>query len=183
MEILALASSVVVIVYAGLVLADKAAIPFWNSRAIPIQFMLSSLAMSMASVMLLETLNGEPIAARELWLLFGFLALLLAAIIWHVATKKSAPGKAESLERLATKFRWSFVGGVVAAGTVLPMVLAVVGVAYEPARDAIGIICLVSTVSGGFALRLITLRVGFFPPVSGALRLPKRQPPAGPHPK
>lgn len=174
MEILALVSSAVVIIYAGLVLADKAAIPFWNSPAIPIQFMLSSLAMSMACVMLLETMNSEPIAAPQFWLLFGFLALLLAAIIWHLMTKKSAPGRAESLERLHTKFRWPFLGGVVTAGTILPMVLAVVGVAYEPARNAIGIVCLFSTVFGGFALRLITLRVGFFPPVSGPIRLPKR---------
>ena len=174
MEILALLSSAVVIVYAGLVLADKAAVPFWNSPAIPIQFMLSSLAMSMAGVMLLEVLNGEPIAALQLWLLFGFLALLLVAIIWHVMTKKTAPGRAESLERLHRKYRWSFLGGVVTAGTILPMVLAVVGVVMPPARNAVGIVCLLSTVAGGFALRLITLRVGFFPPVTGSIRLPKR---------
>jgi len=174
MEVLALLSSAVVIIYAGLVLADKAAIPFWNSPAVPTQFMISSLAMSVASVMVLEVLNGEPISALQLWLLFVFLALLLVAIAWHVMTKKSAPGRAESLERLYTKFRRQFLGGVVTVGTILPMVLAVVGVALPPVRDVIGVVCLLCTVAGGFGLRLITLRVGFFPPVTGAIRRQKR---------
>jgi len=43
-----------------------------------------------------------------------------------------------------------------------------------PARDAIGVVSLALTVVGGFLLRLLTLRVGYFPPVSGALRVPKR---------
>jgi hypothetical protein len=30
-------------------------------------------------------------------------------------------------------------------------------------------------VAGGFFLRLVTRRVGYFPPVSGALRLSKRR--------
>jgi formate-dependent nitrite reductase membrane component NrfD len=46
----ALVSSAVVIVYAGLVLADKAAITFWRSWLIPAQFVLSSLATSMALI-------------------------------------------------------------------------------------------------------------------------------------
>ncbi len=174
LEILALLSSAVVIVYAGLVLADKAAVPFWRSAAIPIQFMLSSLAMSMASVMLLEILNGVPIAPLQFGLLLAFLTLLLVAIVWHLVTKPTTPGKAESLERLHGKFRWPFRGGVAAAGTILPMVLAAVGAASPPARDAVAVVCRLCTVAGGFALRLITLRVGFFPPVTGAIRFPKR---------
>jgi hypothetical protein len=33
---------------------------------------------------------------------------------------------------------------------------------------------IVLTLAAGFLLRLLTLRVGYFPPVSGALRVPKR---------
>ena len=63
---------------------------------------------------------------------------------------------------------------MITAGTVLPMLLAVVAAVAPPARDAIGVISLALTVVGGFLLRLLTLRVGYFPPVSGALRVPKR---------
>ena len=173
-EALALASAVVVIVYAGLVLADKAAVTFWRSWAIPAQFMLSSLAMSTATVMLLATLNGAPIDARECWLLACSLLLLLVSIVWHLVTDIDRPGKVESLLRLWSTYGVAFFGGVLAVGTVLPTLLAVLGAVAPVARDAIGVIGFVTTVAGGFALRLLTLRVGYFPPVSGALRVPKR---------
>jgi hypothetical protein len=54
------------------------------------------------------------------------------------------------------------------------MLLAIAGVVAPSVRAAIGIACFVCTVAGGFFLRLFTLRVGYFPPISGALRLKKR---------
>jgi len=57
---------------------------------------------------------------------------------------------------------------------VLPMLLAIGGVVAPSDRAAIGITCFLATLAGGFFLRLYTLRVGYFPPISGALRLSKR---------
>jgi formate-dependent nitrite reductase membrane component NrfD len=173
-EGVALACAAIVIVYAGLVLADKAAVTFWRSWAVPAQFMLSSLAMSMATVMVLQTVNATPIEPVECWLLAGFLVLLLGAVAWHVATRSTQPGKAEALARLFSTYGVLFWGVVVVAGLLLPTVLAVVAVLAPAARDAVGVMALVLTVAGGFLLRLLTLRVGYFPPVSGALRVPKR---------
>jgi formate-dependent nitrite reductase membrane component NrfD len=173
-ESVALACAAVVIVYAGLVLADKAAVTFWRSPAIPIQFVLSSLAMSMATVMALQTLNATPIETIECWLLAGFLVLLLVAVAWHLTTRTTMPGKAEALARLYSKHGPVFWGGVITAGTVLPVLLAIVAALAAPARDALGIVTLVLTVASGFMLRLLTLRIGYFPPISGALRVPKR---------
>lgn len=173
-EGIALAAAAVVIVYAGLVLADKAAVTFWRSWAVPIQFVLSSLAMSMATVMVLQTANATPIEDVECWMLAGFLTLLLGAIAWHLMTRTTQPGKAEALARLHTTYGLVFWAGVLAGGTVLPILLAVVGALAPAARDAVGVVSLLLTVAGGFVLRLLTLRVGFFPPVSGALRVPKR---------
>jgi len=173
-EGLALLSAAIVIVYAGLVLADKAAVTFWRSWTIPAQFMLSSLAMSVATVMGLQTLNGAPIGAREGWLLVCLLLLLLATIVWHLITDTDKPGKVEALTRLWSTYAVAFFGIVLAAGTVLPTLLAVIAAVAPGARDAIGVISFVLTVVGGFLLRLLTLRVGYFPPVSGVLRVPKR---------
>jgi formate-dependent nitrite reductase membrane component NrfD len=173
-EGVALAAAAIVIIYAGLVLADKAAVTFWRSWAIPAQFMLSSLAMSMATVMVLQTLNATPIIAVECWLLAKFLALLLAVIAWHLVTRTRQPGKAEALARLFSVYGVAFWGVTLAAGTMLPMLLAVVAALAPPARDALGVVSLALTLVGGFLLRLLTLRVGYFPPVSGALRVPKR---------
>ena len=176
-EGVALASAAIVIVYAGLVLADKAAVTFWRSWAVPVQFVFSSLAMSMATVMALQTANRTPIEAAECWLLALFLLLLLAAIAWHLATRTTQPGKAEALARLYTTYGMVFWLGVVGAGTVLPLALALVAGAAPPSRDAVGIVALLLTLAGGFLLRLLTLRVGYFPPVSGVLRVPKARTP------
>jgi formate-dependent nitrite reductase membrane component NrfD len=173
-EGVALAAAAIVIVYAGLVLADKAAVTFWRSWAIPAQLVLSSLAMSMATVMVMQTLAGTPIESIEGWLLAKCLALLLAVIAWHLVTRTAQPGKAEALARLYTVYGGLFWGVVIVAGTVLPMLLALVAALVPPARDAFGVAALVLTVTGGFLLRLLTLRVGYFPPVSGVLRVPKR---------
>jgi formate-dependent nitrite reductase membrane component NrfD len=174
LEVIGLVSAAIVIVYAGLVLADKAAITFWRSWAIPAQFVLSSLAMAMATVMVMATINRAPIGRIECLLLAKFNALLLLTIVWHLVTKRTTPGKRESLARLRTTYGYAFFGGVIGAGTLLPMLLALAGVLAPSDRAAIGVACFVATVAGGFFLRLYTLRVGYFPPISGALRLKKR---------
>ena len=174
LEVIGLLAAAVVIVYAGLVLADKAAITFWRSWLIPAQFVLSSLATSIATIMVMESVNRAPIDTVQCWLLAKFLLLLLLTIAWHLATDRAKPGKVEALERLRTTYRWLFFGGVIGAGTVLPALLALAGAVSPTDRAAIGVASFVLTVAGGFFLRLITLRVGYFPPVSGALRLKKR---------
>jgi formate-dependent nitrite reductase membrane component NrfD len=174
-EVVALLSAAVVIAYAGLVLADKAAITFWRSWAIPAQFVASSLAMSMAAVMVLATLNRARIDTLQCLLLGKFLLLLLLTIAWHLLTDRARPGKAESLDRLRTTYRWPFFGGVIGAGTLLPALLSIAAALSPSDRAGIAVACLVCTVAGGLFLRLITLRVGYFPPVSGALRIPKRR--------
>ena len=135
-------ASVVVIVYAGLVLADKAAITFWRSWLIPAQFVLSSLAMSAATIMVMETLNSAWIDTLQCWLLEKFLMLLLVTIGWHLLTDRGKPGKAEALERLRTRYRWLFFGGVIGAGTLLPALLADVAhrVAHGSAGDRRGLL-------------------------------------------
>jgi formate-dependent nitrite reductase membrane component NrfD len=173
-EVVALLSAAIVIVYAGLVLSDKAAITYWRSPLVPAQFVLSSLATSMATVMVMEALTGAPIDQLQWWLLAKFSVLLLLTIVWHFMNDRTKPGKAEALARLTTTYRWPFFGGVIGAGTVLPVLLAVLGAGVPSDRPALAFACLALTVVGGFYLRLLTLRVGFFPPVSGALRLSKR---------
>ena len=166
LEWIALLSAAVVIFYAGQVLADGTAIPYWRSPAIPIQFVLSSLATSVAVVMVMQTSNGRAIADGELWTLLVLLALLLATVGWHLRTDRTRPGKAESLDALLRgPFRWPFLAGVLAGGAVLPLVAAAVALMWPAARDAAGVLALACTTVGGFGLRLVTLRVGIYPPL------------------
>lgn len=174
-EVVALLCAAVVIYYAGQVLADATGIPYWHSLAVPIQFVLSSLASSTAVTMVLETLNGVPIGAGQDAFLAGVLALLLVAIVWHLRAETTAPGKAESLAALLRgRFRRAFLGGVVGAGTVLPLCLALLALAVPRARDAVGVLALLGTLPAGYALRLLTLRVGIYPPLHATIGVPRR---------
>ena len=166
LEIVAGVAAVVVMTYAGAVLARPRAIPYWNSPAVPLQFLLSSAAMSVAVVMLIEVIVDEPVSTGQMVLLAVLTAALLVATVAHLLTRTTVPGKKESLDRLLRgRYRNLFCGFVLAAGTALPLVLALAGAASSDARDALVVISCVLLVSSGFWLRLITLRVGIFPPV------------------
>ena len=166
LEIVAGVAAVAVMTYAGAVLARPRSIPYWNSPSVPLQFLLSSAAMSVAVVLLVEVIAGEPVSAGQMVLLAALTAALLAMVVQHLLTRTSVPGKKESLDRLLRgQYRALFGGFVVAAGTALPLVLALVGAAASGARDALVVTCCVLLVPGGFWLRLVTLRVGIYPPV------------------
>jgi polysulfide reductase chain C len=165
-EIVAMVAAVVVMVYAGIVLARPRAIPYWHSPSIPLQFLLSSAATAMAVIYVMEFANDVPIDASELWIAAAFIAVLLALIVGHLATKRDAPGKKESVDRLTRgQYRLPFMFGVIVVGTVVPLVANLVAIAVTDARDAIAIAVLVLLLPAGFALRLLTLRVGIFPPL------------------
>ena len=166
LEIGAGLAAVVVMFYAGAVLANPRAIPYWHSPAIPLQFLFSAAGMSMAAILVLLVVNGEPVGTSHLWLFVLFESLLVASIGWHLATGRDRPGKSHSIERLTTgRLRMPFVAGVVVVGTVAPVLAALVAIAVEPARDAIAVLVFLVVLPAGFFLRLFTLRVGIFPPV------------------
>src|SRR5439155_12292833 len=159
LEIVAIAAAVVVMFYAGQVLANPRAIPYWNSAAIPLQFLLSSLALSMAAVMTMEVAKDRPVTSGQLWVLAAFLVGLALSIVGHLWTKREVPGKSHSLELLVRgRYRLPFVGGVLAAGTVVPAALALIAIPATGARDALSIAVFAILIPGAFYLRLITLR-------------------------
>jgi formate-dependent nitrite reductase membrane component NrfD len=166
MEIVAMAAAVVVTFYAGQVLANPRAIPYWNSAAIPLQFLLSSVALSMATAMLMEVVKDRPVTTGQLWVLTAFLVGLAASVVGHLSTRPDVPGKSHSLELLLRgRYRLPFLGGVLVGGTMAPAALALIAVPANGARDAIAIIVFAILVPAALFLRLITLRVGIFPPV------------------
>lgn len=167
LEIVAGLAAVVVMFYAGAVLANPRAIPYWHSPAIPLQFLASAAAMSMGMIFLLEVANDQAVGPGQLWLFAALQAVLLVLIVWHLSTGREVPGKSHSLDRLLRgQYRLAFVGGVVVLGTGVPIPLAAIASVVSGARDTLAVICFLIVVPAGFFLRLITLRVGIFPPVT-----------------
>jgi formate-dependent nitrite reductase membrane component NrfD len=166
LEVVTIAAAVVVMFYAGQVLANPRAIPYWNSAAIPLQFLLSSLALSMATVMMMEVAKDRPVTEGQLWVLAAFLAGLAGSIVLHLGTNRDVPGKSHSLELLVRgRYRLPFLAGVLGVGTVAPAILALMAIPAKGARDAIVVADFAAVLVSAFFLRLITLRVGIFPPV------------------
>jgi formate-dependent nitrite reductase membrane component NrfD len=166
LEVITMLAGVVVMFYAGQVLAAPRSIPYWNSPAVPLQFLFSSVATSYAVVMLMEVIHDRPISSGQFGMTALSLGLLLAAVGWHLATKRDVPGKSNSLERLlAGSDRIPFLGGVVLLGSVVPAVLTLVAAGIGSIREAAAVASFVLLLPAGFLLRLVTLRVGIFPPV------------------
>ena len=175
LEIVAGVAAVVVMTYAGAVLARPRSIPYWNSPAVPLQFLLSSAATSVAVVLLIEVIAGEPVSAGQMVLMAVLTSGMFVAVGVHLLTRSGTPGKKESLDRLLRgQYRGVFVGVVFVGGTAAPAVLGFAGAAAPGARDLLAVASCVLLVVGGFFLRLITLRVGIFPPVHiGGVRGPR----------
>ncbi len=166
LEILAGIAAIVVMTYAGAVLARSRSIPYWNSPAIPIQFLLSSASMSVATVMILEVIHDEPISGGQMLLLGGLTTGLLVSVAVHLSTHQDKPGKQQSLNSLLQgPYRRVFLGVVTVLGTVLPALLAFIGAAIPGTRTVVATISFTLLLPGGLLLRLTTLRVGIFPPV------------------
>jgi formate-dependent nitrite reductase membrane component NrfD len=166
LEIAAMIAAVVVMVYAGVVLARPRAIPYWHAASVPLQFLLSSAATALAIVFVMEFARNVALDASELWIQVAFLVLLLGLVVGHVMTKRDTPGKRESLDLLLHgRYRLAFIGGVIVAGTVLPLLLTVLALTVADAREAVAVAALGLLLPAGFALRLLTLRVGIFPPM------------------
>jgi formate-dependent nitrite reductase membrane component NrfD len=170
LEIVAGAAAVVVMFYAGAVLAKPRAIPYWHSAAIPLQFLLSAASLSMATIMLLAVLNGAEVTDAELWWFVAFGVATLATVLIHLSSSRERPGKRESLERLLRgRYRAAFLGGVLLSGSLVPLVLALIALGVDGVRDIAGVVLFVLGVPAAFILRLLTLRVGIFPPVRDVL--------------
>ena len=170
LELVATVAAFVVMTYAGVVLARPRAIPYWHSPAVPLQFLASSLAMAMGVVLLLAVIADEPISAGQCALLAVLVAATLVLVFAHLRTHTDAPGKRESIHKLLEgEYRPLFLLGAIVAGLVVPLVLELIGAAASGARDGLAVVAVILLLVGGYLLRLLTLKVGIFPPVRDLL--------------
>jgi formate-dependent nitrite reductase membrane component NrfD len=136
---------VIVTFYAGQVLAEPKSIPYWHSPLIPLQFLCSSFLTSMAVVMVLEAatdrvdrggrvLAGGVFRGPRSWLDLG------PSADGHRAARASARA-CSSWTR--GRDRILFLGGVVAVGTALPLLLGLIAAVASGTRDALAWVLLI----------------------------------------
>jgi formate-dependent nitrite reductase membrane component NrfD len=157
-----------VILYAGLALSNMPGIPFWNSAALPIQFIIWGILSGVAMVMVLNSVNW---VANFRILITGNLMLLIAALItlvlffWTTYILQSA-SKESVREILRGRFAILFWTGAIVIGLLLPLVISALlfFTRYTPALS-LTIINFICELIGGLSLTYCIMKAGYYKPL------------------
>ena len=161
--------SVIVPIYPGLLLGVIKSIPLWNTSALPPIFFLSGLDTGIAVLVLVSLFLPAAIDVAGFHLLgtidIVLIILLLVALFAYIEiVRQSGITAAASVHLLKTPL---FIGGVVIAGMILPLVLLIISVSI-PDIQSIRIldgIAGVLILTGALLLRFSVVTSGLHRPV------------------
>jgi formate-dependent nitrite reductase membrane component NrfD len=151
-------------VYTGFLLSSSTGIPFWNTPALPLLFLVSGVSTGAALLMLhLITLKSSPFAAHTLHLLervdlglVAFELLILFAFI-NMASAGNAGIKAGAQYLLGSV---GFTVGVALLGLLLPAILEAISIRKK--QVSLTVAASVFVLIGGALLRIYVLQAGYF---------------------
>jgi len=163
-------AAILVMIYTGFVLSPSPAIPFWNSALFPIIFFAYSLLAGIDFLLLSSPVLPGPsvdlIFLEKTQTYLGFACLLL--ILSHLSVMSSSAVAARESIRLLTRGRWAglFLGGVIGAGLVIPLLLAWPIVGHE-VRTIFAFTAALALLRlfGDYLFRFLVIRVGLYDPL------------------
>jgi len=160
-------AAAVVVVYAGVLLYEIRAVPFWATPLVPAMFAVSACSTGLAAASVLYALHcaGAPRLFDPLKRLAGLDVVLVAVeLVVSAAMLVRAlgdPAGAASVARLACgDLAPVFWLGWTAAGLLAPLVLQVVGLARKASRPAGFVVSGICVVVGGFCMRYCIIHAG-----------------------
>jgi formate-dependent nitrite reductase membrane component NrfD len=166
-KVLAGAAALAVATYTGFVLNSVKAVPFWNSRLLPVMFVLCGIlgGFGLSVVIALSgggvNLNTAETGAR--WLLI-INAFLIGIYLW-MAANREATGKKSVLEQIRGNLAPFFWIGIVILGIIVPLGVALIThLAGEISASLLltGVVC---EIIGGLVLRYCVLKAGAYKPL------------------
>ena len=164
LTIIAALAALVVIVYPSMVLSN-AAIPFWRSSLLPLEFLVSSGIGGLAIIVLWQVIGDAGIPLRLP--VMALAALLLINLILHLIHLASIASSTrdKTIELLTIgELRRSFLIGFFTLGVGIPLALAIVGYFVdEPGRSPLLLIIAILALQGIFFQRYSVLRGGIKP--------------------
>jgi len=160
--------AVLVMTYTGFVLSPSPAIPFWNSPLVPAVFLSYSMLAGVDLFLLLARAFGR--AGGNLMVLERFqghlTALCLAIVVLHVAVMSARTVAARETVKDLTRGSHAvlFVGGVLFAGLVAPLILTGVLLLDRDAEIAVHLLVLAAVLrlSGDYLFRYLMVRTGCY---------------------
>jgi formate-dependent nitrite reductase membrane component NrfD len=131
------ALSIIVPIYPGLLLCVIKSIPLWNTSVLPAIFFLSGLDTGIAFLVMISIFLPSAINLAGFHLLgmidIVLIILLLVALFAYIEiVRQSGITAAASIRLLKTPI---FIGGVVIAGMILPLILLIISVSLPDIMD------------------------------------------------
>jgi formate-dependent nitrite reductase membrane component NrfD len=170
----ALASALFISFYDGFVMNHSAAIPFWNSRLLPILVLMYAtlggvtLSLTLRELQSMDGSTTEFLAHSER-LLLAMNFLLLCGYLWRMANW--APAAHETVRSLLRgTYARAFVGLVFLIGIGATLLLSLL----QDRVQATWLVLLIATceLTGDFTLMLLLLKSGLFAPQTARRHLP-----------
>lgn len=194
LQVLSLITSLVTMVYTGLLLGGLQAVPFWKTWWLPVVFTLSALSCGTATVVGAAHLTGAAkafsqvmvrlakadaiVVVLEALAVVGLVAVTLDGLGVEALLSATPPAMEGALgtptahaallsarELVAGQHAWVFWGGVVGAGFVIPLVLDMIAIPRRGNPPALALALAVSALTGGFALRWCIVEAGLHPAI------------------
>jgi formate-dependent nitrite reductase membrane component NrfD len=159
--------------YSGLVLSSWNSIAFWNTPLLPILYVGYSFLGGMAVLPIIEVIAGREggleVVSPVLWpsLLLLLLGNGIVLLLYISGMSTSTFPAQESVRRLLRgPYRWSFWGGTVGIGLVVPTIIVAPAaggqLGTESAAATVLVVACVAILVGGFLLRDNVLRAGVY---------------------
>ena len=160
--------AVLVMTYTGFVLSPSPAIPFWNSPLVPAVFLGYSLLAGVDFFLLIERALG--LGGGNLLFLERFQGLLtvvcLSLVVLHVGLMSVRTVAAQQTVRMLTRSPYAvlFVGGVLLAGLVAPLILTGKLILDRNTEVAVHSLVLAGfmRLSGDYLFRYLMVRTGCY---------------------
>jgi formate-dependent nitrite reductase membrane component NrfD len=170
-QVIAALAAVVVIVYPGLVLASSPSIPFWNNAMIPMQFLVTAFATAVGFGLVYAAVASVDAATLTTWL--AITAVLLVASLFlqigHVLNGQYShiAGKFSVRRLVAGDLQLVYLGGVILAGTIVPLALVAYGLVAGPGGMATSAAAVagVLIVIGNWLSKHTVIRAGAYAPL------------------
>ena len=167
----AAAAAVAVMIYTGFVLSPSAAIPFWNSTFFPVIFFAYSLLAGIDFLILSSPILPSPAidVAHLEKIQFGLVLLCLLLVMSHLSVMSGSAVAARKSIQLLTRGKWAvlFIGGVIGAGLVLPLLFAspMFWQAGFQTVFAVTAVLALLRLFGDYLFRFLVIRAGLYDPL------------------
>ena len=156
-----------VAIYTGFVLNSVKAVPFWDSKLLPILFFLCGILGGFGIAVIIALTTGDiELAAAETgsrWLLV-INAIVIILYLW-MASRREMTGSQSVLQHIRGELAVPFWAGIVTLGIVIPIIIAFTGLVFHDMPSGVLLFGVVCEIIGGLALRYCVLKAGAYKPL------------------